>query len=124
MCPSRLPFAEEPYESSIFASLSASELRDVEWWLLSQESLALTPRTNATLQGNYIFYIDAMPPVKAEALAYLDGDGPRPARYAHVVLYLCAEEQVWELKVTHPHTLPHTPPYTHTHTTQRASFGC
>jgi hypothetical protein len=74
-------------------------MRDVEQWLLAQESLGLTPVSEATLTDNYIFYIDAMPPVKSEALAYLDEGGARPARYAHAVLYLCRNQAIQELKV-------------------------
>jgi len=46
------------------------------------------PADNAAANDNIIFFVELLPPNKAEALAYLDHNGPVPARKARAVLNL------------------------------------
>ena len=92
-------FSTQPTVPSIFQSLTEDEIVSVRDWLFTQEVFNLTAFDNATLEDNYIFMMDLLPPNKAQALAYLDEDGPTPDRNAHVVLYLGQQERVRELSV-------------------------
>ena len=54
-----------------------------------------------TLEDNAIYNIFLAPPNKTEALAYLDQNGPKPQRYASVIVVRGAEDvpDVMEYKV-------------------------
>lgn len=80
--------------ASPFLDLTPEEMEDVRQYLLSQTSLELTSFAAASDQGdlalNYIQEIELADPPKADALNYLDNDGPLPARNARVLVYFGA----------------------------------
>ena len=70
---------------SAFADLSIDEMKEVITYL-HQSSLPIVEVHSARMDQASIFMVEAMRPVKAEALAYLDRGGPAPERAARVVL--------------------------------------
>lgn len=71
---------------NVFRDLNPQEVSDVASWLFSRVDLNLTTHENASEWDNTIALIEILPPNKTDVLAYLDGYGPEPTRYAHVVL--------------------------------------
>lgn len=57
-------------------------------YLLTQQELNLTPYDEANAGSSVIFSIELLPPVKADALDYLDKNGDKPERKALAVLNL------------------------------------
>lgn len=88
-CPEVAPGIEAPTpKASPFDMLTADELESVHDYLLTVPALNITtPGGNTSdLYADTISYIELKPPVKAAALAYLDGSGPMPPKVARVVL--------------------------------------
>lgn len=81
-------FEQMSTKGVIFSPLSSAEINEIVQWLLSNPSLNLTTRMNASLSDNYIFRVSFAPPVKAAALNYLDNSGPVPERRANVILQM------------------------------------
>lgn len=73
---------------NIWNDLSEEETVDVTKWLFDQKDLNLTVSENATEWSNTVLLVELMQPNKTEALAYMDGEGAPPLRYAHVLLNL------------------------------------
>jgi hypothetical protein len=71
--------------------LSEAELRQVRDYILNVASLNVTPFESATVNSNYIFLIELQNPIKDDAIAYLDHNGPKPTRAANVILFKGAE---------------------------------
>ena len=78
---------ETPKSAGVFDDLSAEELTAVRDYLLKQSSLNITPYDDASLNNNYIYQVQLLPPSKDEALNYLDSDGPKPERKAIAVVF-------------------------------------
>ena len=78
---------EKSKDVNIFDDLNQAEMQAVIDYLADQESIGLKQFDMATPNSTYIFLIEALPPSKAQALAYLDRNGQKPKRYAKVVLY-------------------------------------
>ncbi|XP_035680218.1 amiloride-sensitive amine oxidase [copper-containing]-like [Branchiostoma floridae] len=72
---------------ALYDDLTAEELRAVREYLLGQSGLDITPWEEASINDNYIYGMELHLPLKAEALAYLDNNGPRPERQALVTVY-------------------------------------
>ncbi|OCH86254.1 amine oxidase catalytic domain-containing protein [Obba rivulosa] len=98
-CPSNLPPpATPPVPVNLWMPLTVSETVSISSWLSSEDrGLNLTHGDAAGLSDNFIYLIEAFPPPKAAALAYLDqsADAPvsAPGRYARVTLHLGAEDE-------------------------------
>ena len=71
----------------LYRDLSKAELRQVRDYILKVASLNVTPFENATVNSNYIFLIELQNPIKDDAIAYLDYNGPKPTRVANVILF-------------------------------------
>ncbi|KAK6371693.1 hypothetical protein LTS17_008516 [Exophiala oligosperma] len=71
---------------NIFAPLSADDSAAVTKFLHEQSELNLTANANATSWDNVIVQVETLQPNKSDALPYLNGEGPKPARYARATL--------------------------------------
>ena len=78
---------DTPKSAGVFDDLTTDELTVVRDYLLKQNSLDLTPYENASLQSNYIYLIQLLPPSKNDALAFLDSDAAKPERKALAVVF-------------------------------------
>ena len=81
--PGATPPTTTAEKSNVWASLSFDEAASVKAWLHQQPSLNLTAVEDAGEWDNQILTVDTLVPKKADALAYLDGDGDLPERWAH-----------------------------------------
>ncbi|NXT34840.1 AOC1 oxidase, partial [Pelecanoides urinatrix] len=99
--PSPGPTAPPLDKASIFADLSAAELRAVRTFLMSRPELGLSPSRGGPLAKNSLFLVELLPPKKRLALRYLDQGGPRPRRQARAVVFFGgqAEPNVTEFTV-------------------------
>ncbi|NXT52652.1 AOC1 oxidase, partial [Pluvianellus socialis] len=95
------PTASPPDKASIFADLSAAELRAVRTFLMGRPELGLSPSRGGPLAKNTLFLVELLPPKKELALRYLDHGGPRPRRQARAVVFFGgqAEPNVTEFAV-------------------------
>ena len=74
---------------NVWKGLSSQEVKDITQWLYLQEDLNLTRFNNAGPLDNIIDgFVELMLPNKTDVLAYLDGDGPPPVRYAKTLVDL------------------------------------
>jgi primary-amine oxidase len=74
-------------------SLSNDEAADVISFLHDQPELNLTAVENATSWDNTILVVDLANVKKSDALAYLDGSGQQPQRYAKASISFAATEK-------------------------------
>ncbi|KAL1954010.1 hypothetical protein VTO42DRAFT_1831 [Malbranchea cinnamomea] len=81
------PTTEAP-KLNVWAPITAEDNKDV-WKLLHDPAsgLNLTHPRHAVPSDNYVYLIDTLPTNKSDALSYIDGDGPVPAKYARVVIF-------------------------------------
>ena len=79
--------SEPPKSAGVFDDLTVFEITSVRDYLLMQTELNLTRFEEATVNSNYIYLVKLLPPSKNEALAYLDGDGPKPKRKAIAIVF-------------------------------------
>lgn len=101
-CPEVAPSVEPvTFRPTPFEMLTAEELTVVQDFLVAEPTLNVSVPTGeiSDLVTNYIAYIELLPPVKAAALAYLDGDGPLPPKVARVVLMMNLNTTVSEITV-------------------------
>lgn len=80
------PKAVQPAKDNIWAGLTDDEAAGVTQWLFHQQDLNLTLSDAAGEWDNTVLLVELMQPNKSDALAYIDGSGAAPVRYAHVVL--------------------------------------
>uniref|UniRef100_A0A8V5G4C9 Amine oxidase n=1 Tax=Melopsittacus undulatus TaxID=13146 RepID=A0A8V5G4C9_MELUD len=99
--PSAGPTELPPDKASIFADLSADELRAVRTFLMSRPELGLSPSRGGPLAKNTLFLVELLPPKKRLALRYLDHSGRRPRRQARAVVFFGgqAEPNITEFAV-------------------------
>ncbi|NXB50179.1 AOC1 oxidase, partial [Leucopsar rothschildi] len=104
------PSAAPPDPASIFADLSAAELRAVRTFLMGRPELGLSPSQGGPLAKNSLFLVELLPPQKRRALRFLEHGGARPPREARAVIFFGAqaEPNVTELAVG---PLPHPSSY-------------
>lgn len=89
-----LTLSASELRASIFNDLTAAEVTSITTALLANASLSLVPAVNATVDSNFIAFMERFAPKKAEALAYLDdttGTAPLPGRYARVLVHRGAD---------------------------------
>ncbi|KAJ3101106.1 hypothetical protein HDU97_001631 [Phlyctochytrium planicorne] len=98
ICPLASNFITAP-KPSVFKEFEVHELRGVKNWLFAQKDLNLTPIDDAKLSDNYIFKIEQKLPNKAEAIAFVEGKGRKPNRYAQVLINNGATEEIREYTV-------------------------
>lgn len=80
----------------LFRDLTEDEIVRVRDYVLNEPSLKVTSHELASVNSNYIFLIELQNPDKNEAIAYLDGDGPKPMRTANVLFKGAASPPVVE----------------------------
>ena len=71
----------------VFDDLTVDEITAVRDYLMKQASLNLTEYTKATVDSNYIYLIQLLPPSKHEVLEHLDNNGAKPERKAVAVVF-------------------------------------
>ena len=98
---------EPPKSSSPFNDLTVSEITAVRDYLLKQASLNLTEYSKATVDSNYIYLIQLLPPSKEEVLEHLDNNGAKPERKAvAVVFHGATDPPVVKEYIIHPVSTP------------------
>ena len=78
---------EKPKSSGVFDDLTTDEITAVRDYLMKQNELKLTKYEKASINSNYIYLVQLLPPSKDEVLAYLDSDGAKPERKAVAVIF-------------------------------------
>ncbi len=87
-CPQRSTLKPKYTTSQdLYRDLSEAELLQVRDYILNVASLNITPFEKATVNSNYIFLIELQNPIKDDAIAYLDRNGPKPTRVANVIIF-------------------------------------
>nr|XP_014348122.1 PREDICTED: amiloride-sensitive amine oxidase [copper-containing] [Latimeria chalumnae] len=74
-------------KASLFADLTAAEMKNVYDFMLSQKELCLSTSKMETLATNTVFMIELHLPKKRHALRFLDRNDLRPRRQARVVVF-------------------------------------
>ncbi|KAJ2906807.1 hypothetical protein MKZ38_010798 [Zalerion maritima] len=82
-------------KDNIWAGLTDGEAASVTAWLFAQPELNLTTSGEAGEWDNTIILVELMAPNKTDALAYLDGTGSAPDRYAHAIIDHAAGEDAY-----------------------------
>ncbi|XP_069031738.1 retina-specific copper amine oxidase [Embiotoca jacksoni] len=85
--------------SLLFADLTREEYLQVQQYMLKQQSLDISTNQITKPSQNFLFLIDLSLPKKADALAYLDGNGAKPMRQATAVVFHGAKGYVKEYVV-------------------------
>ncbi|XP_034450176.1 retina-specific copper amine oxidase [Hippoglossus hippoglossus] len=85
--------------SLVFADLTQEEYSQVQQYMLHQKDLDISTNQLTKPSENFLFLIDLSLPKKADALAYLDGNGPKPVRGATVVVFHGAQGYIKEYLV-------------------------
>jgi len=78
---------DPPKSAGVFDDLTVDEITAVRDYLLKQPELNLTKYLKATVDSNYIYLIQFLPPSKDEVLEFLDNDGLKPERRAVAVVF-------------------------------------
>ncbi|KAF2225193.1 hypothetical protein BDZ85DRAFT_233684 [Elsinoe ampelina] len=78
---------------NVWGALTNDESAAVASWLFSQPDLNLTVAEEAGEWDNTVLLIELNHPNKTDVLSHIDGGGPAPARYAHVVISERATEE-------------------------------
>ncbi|TFK81174.1 amine oxidase catalytic domain-containing protein [Polyporus arcularius HHB13444] len=90
-CPANIPPpASPPAKTNPFASLTVPETVAIHDWVSAPaRNLNLTAGTDAHLNDNFIYRIEAYRPAKKDAVRYLDNPDTAapPERYAHVIIH-------------------------------------
>ncbi|CDQ84803.1 primary amine oxidase, liver isozyme [Oncorhynchus mykiss] len=73
--------------SAMFADLSAEEYLRVRDYMSNQKDLNISVNALTKPSGNFLFLIDLLLPMKADALGYLDNNKPKPVREATAVVF-------------------------------------
>ncbi|XP_070779821.1 primary amine oxidase, liver isozyme-like [Enoplosus armatus] len=93
------PRGEHDERGLVFADLTREEYAQVQLFMLRQKGLDISTNQITKPSENYLFLIDLSLPKKADALAYLDGKGAKPAREATVVVFYGARGHIKEYVV-------------------------
>ncbi|XP_068452246.1 retina-specific copper amine oxidase [Clinocottus analis] len=78
---------EHDERSRAFADLTRDEYLQVQQYLVWQKDLDISTNQITKPADNFLFLIDLSVPKKADALAYLDQNGPSPVREATAVVF-------------------------------------
>lgn len=72
----------------MFDDLTLEEIASVQHYLHQQDKLNLRRDwDDVSVGSSYIFLIERMDALKSDVLRFLNGRGPKPKRYALVILY-------------------------------------
>ncbi len=75
-----------PKDPTVFQDLSKEEYHTVRDYMIKKSALNIVSHEQAKENTNYIYLIELYIPKKSEVLAYLDGNGKKPARKARVII--------------------------------------
>lgn len=78
---------QTPKSAGVFDDLTVNEIIAVRDYLMGRNELNLTEYEKATVDSNYIYSVQLLPPSKDEVLAYLDSNGDKPERKAIAVVF-------------------------------------
>ncbi|ELK05181.1 Amiloride-sensitive amine oxidase [copper-containing] [Pteropus alecto] len=79
-------------KSSVFADLSAQELKTVRSFLWARKELRLQPSRASAIAKNSVFLIEMLLPKKHQVLKYLDNGQRRPVREARAIIFFGDQE--------------------------------
>lgn len=82
-CPNTDPVTSRRYEDTLYAPITPAEMEKTARFLLDQ-GVVSTVETPSNLKENFLLHVNLFPPVKTEALEFLDNGGATPKRYAKV----------------------------------------
>lgn len=80
-CPNTDPVTARSYEDTLYAPITPAEMKKTAQALYDQ-GIVSTTDTPANLKQNFLLNVNLFPPVKTEALEFLDNGGPKPKRFA------------------------------------------
>ena len=94
-CPGGEPIkefnAERESDPSVYDDLTMEELAWVQKFMMRRQEFPivelLVAARDSIINCTYIYHIERLPPSKAEALAYVDHNAPKPKRFALVIMY-------------------------------------
>ena len=89
-----------PKSHGLFTDLSTKEILAIREYMFKQASLKLVPFTEATVDSNYIYMIQAKLPAKEDVLSFLEEGASKPKRKAVVVIFHGGSEAVREYLVS------------------------
>ena len=84
-CTRRNPVKHSNYEDSLYAPLTKDEMDRVAKYL-KDTSIISTTDSPTSLRDTFVLYQSVLPPIKADALSYLDKGGSKPSRNAKVTV--------------------------------------
>jgi primary-amine oxidase len=79
-------------KKNVFRQFSGDETQSVTRWLYQQKELALTHGYFST-RKNTLSQLELMIPNKTDVLAYIDGGGSEPGRYARAILNINSADE-------------------------------
>ena len=79
-------------KKNVFRQFSGNETQSVTRWLYQQKDLNLSH--GYSIRRNHLYTVELLIPNKTDVLAYIDGNGQEPARYAKATLNLVSNGQV------------------------------
>lgn len=82
-------------KENIWIGLTNEEASTVAAFLFEHSGFNLVMADNATDWDNTLALVELLQPNKTDALAYLDGTSPPPARYAHAVLDIRSVDEAY-----------------------------
>ncbi|KAH7102240.1 amine oxidase catalytic domain-containing protein [Auriculariales sp. MPI-PUGE-AT-0066] len=86
-CDDQVPQPLAQQSDNVWASLTVAEVVDIRKWLHNPErGLNLTSIETAIVTDNLLDVIELLAPNKDAALAYYNGTGPKPTRYAQATI--------------------------------------
>ncbi|EAU83093.2 copper amine oxidase [Coprinopsis cinerea okayama7 len=92
-CPAPTKLVGKAPKENIWSGLTNEEVTAVLGYVHDPASgLNLTSYDKKGLWDNYVYLVEQVMPNKTEAVAYIDGDGPLPERYARVAISFGATE--------------------------------
>ena len=84
-CSRRNPVKHSNYEDSLYAPLTTDEMDRIAKYL-NDANIISTTEVPTSLRDTFILYQSVLPPVKSDALRYLDEGGSKPSRNAKVTV--------------------------------------
>ena len=85
ICNYRNPVIHSNYEHSVYAPLTTNEMDRIANFL-KESDIVSTVEPPRSLKDSFILYQSILPPMKIDALTYLDNGGEKPGRYAKVTV--------------------------------------
>ena len=92
-CPAPVNLVGKAPKKNIWGGLTNQEAKSIFAYVYgSSAGLNLTTYEKKGLWDNYVYLIEQIMPNKTDAVAYIDGNGPLPDRYARVAISFGAME--------------------------------